>query len=274
MSFRRLAPDYQCRGHVYGFLVFWLQIAIELFALFHHSVCDQMYSLSYFTEVMVLFMVSLSSGFRWSSNHLLCSITVFVIKCTNCDISLMWWSCLWFPCLLVSDGHRTICFVPSQCLWSNVLTVIFHWSDGPVYGFLVVWLGGHRTFCFVPSQCLWSNVLTVIFHWCHGPVYGFLVFWLQMVIEPFALFYHSVCDQMYSLSYFTDVMVLFMVFMSSGFRSPLSHLLCFVTVFVIIIYMFTVIFHRCRDFVYGFLVFWLQIAIGLLFALFHRSVCD
>ena len=26
------------RGPVYGFLVFWLQIAIEPFALFHHNV--------------------------------------------------------------------------------------------------------------------------------------------------------------------------------------------------------------------------------------------
>ena len=38
------------------------------------------------------------------------------------------------------------------------------------------------------------------------------------------------------------IVVQFIVFLCSGFRSPLSHLLCFITV-VLIIFVFTVIFH-------------------------------
>ena len=263
-----------CDGPVHGFLVFWLQMVIEPFALFHLSVCDQMYSLWYFPDVMVLFMVSLSSGFRWSSNHLLCSITVFVIKCTHCHISLKWWPCLWFPCRLawwssnhllcsitvfvIKCTHCHISLMSWSCLWIPCLLA----SDG------------HRTICFVPSQCLWSNVLTVIFHWCHGPVYGFHVFWLQIAIEPFALFCHSFCD--YNLYVYCNIsqMSWFCLWFPCLLASD-HHwaIICFVSSQCLWLNVHTVIFHWCYGPVYGFLVFWLQITNGP-FALFHHRVFD
>ena len=43
------------------------------------------------------------------------------------------------------------------------------------------------------GQCLTTNVCGCTHH---GPVCGLLVFWLQVAIEPFALFHHSVFDYM------------------------------------------------------------------------------
>ena len=57
ICFRRLTLEYQClwpahRGPVCSFLVFWLQIAIHIFVLFHHDVCDYMHFTHYDVSLM------------------------------------------------------------------------------------------------------------------------------------------------------------------------------------------------------------------------------
>ena len=49
---------------------------------------------------------------------------------------------------------------------------------------------------FLDSYFGWLATINAGGRACHGPVCDFLVFWLQITIAPFALFHHSVYDNM------------------------------------------------------------------------------
>ena len=58
---------------------------------------------------------------------------------------------------------------------------------------------GTQTKWRLPPQSVSAGCRLTIIVWGRGPICGFLGFWLQIAIEPFVLFHHSVCIHMSSI---------------------------------------------------------------------------